>query len=94
LTVADPVDRFFGGRRVVLLTKHGKEQAIQPVFEARTGCALVVRADFDTDRFGTFATGVARSGSQLDAARAKARKGMGLACLDLGLASEGTFGPI
>ena len=93
MTVAEPADRFFRGRRAALLTKHGKEQAIRPTFEARTGCELVIRADFDTDRFGTFTREVARSGSQLDAARAKARKGMELTGLDLGLASEGTFGP-
>jgi hypothetical protein len=93
LTAAELADRLFRGRRAVLLTKHGKEQAIQPVFEAGTGCELVVRADFDTDQFGTFTREVPRPGSQLDAARAKARKGMELTGLDLGLASEGTFGP-
>lgn len=93
MTAAEPVDRFFRGRRAVLLTKHGKERAIRPAFEARTGCELLVHADFDTDRFGTFTREVARPGSQLDAARIKARKGMELTGLDLGLASEGTFGP-
>ena len=48
---------------------------------------------FDTDLLGTFTRETARGGSQLDAARRKARKGMELSGLDAGLASEGSFGP-
>ncbi|MEW6524533.1 MAG: DUF6671 family protein [Bacillota bacterium] len=81
------------GRKAVLLSKHRKEQVIGPALEAGTGCELVVEAGFDTDRFGTFTREVPRQDTQLDTARAKARKGIELTGLDLGLGSEGTFGP-
>lgn len=48
---------------------------------------------FDTDIFGTFTRDIARDGNQLEAARKKARTGMALSGLPIGLASEGTFGP-
>jgi hypothetical protein len=81
----------FEGRRAVLLTKHRKEQVIQPILEKAMGCQIVVEAGFDTDQFGTFTREISRPGSQLDVARLKAEKGMELAGVDLGLASEGSF---
>ncbi|MFZ5641697.1 MAG: DUF6671 family protein [Bacillota bacterium] len=83
---------FFEGRRAVLLTKHRKEQVIKPTLEKATGCQIIVEAGFDTDQFGTFTREISRPGSQLDAARLKAGKGMELAGIDIGLASEGSFG--
>ena len=75
------------------MTKHGKERVIKPVFEKNTGCRLLVDTSFDTDLLGTFTREVPRKGTQLEVARRKARKGMELKGLDLGLASEGSFGP-
>ena len=80
-------------RRIALLTQHGKESLIAPVLEPAIGC-LIERVDgFDTDQLGTFTREIPRAGTQLEAARRKARIGMGLAGLPLGLASEGAFGP-
>ncbi|MBS4026655.1 MAG: hypothetical protein KGZ96_13455 [Clostridia bacterium] len=84
---------FFAGRRAVLLTKHKKEEVIKPVLEKGTGCQIIVEKDYDTDQLGTFTREIARLGSQLEAARNKARKGMELKGTDLGIASEGSFGP-
>jgi hypothetical protein len=84
---------FFEGQRAVLLTKHRKERVIKPALERVTGCHVIVETGFDTDQFGTFTREVSRPGSQLDTARLKARKGMELTGLDIGLASEGSFGP-
>lgn len=83
---------FFEGRRSVLLTKHGKERVIKPVLEEAMGCQVLVNTGFDTDRLGTFTREITRRGTQLETARLKARKGMELNGLDLGLASEGSFG--
>ncbi|MEW6697204.1 MAG: DUF6671 family protein [Bacillota bacterium] len=83
---------FFAGRRAVLLTKHRKEQVIRPVLEKAAGCQIIVEAGFDTDQFGAFTREISRPGSQLDAARLKAEKGMELTGIDIGLASEGSFG--
>lgn len=81
------------GRRVALLTQHGKQAVIAPVLEPGLGCVIEPVSGFDTDLLGTFTRDVPRPGSQLEAARRKARKGMELAGLGLGLASEGSFGP-
>lgn len=83
----------YAGRKVALLTQHGKERVIAPVLEPVLGCVIQHVTGFDTDQFGTFTRETPRLGTQLDAARCKARKGMELAGLSLGMASEGSFGP-
>jgi hypothetical protein len=48
---------------------------------------------FDTDQLGTFTREIPRAGTQLEAARKKARLGMEFGSFSLGLASECSFGP-
>ena len=84
---------YFSGRKAVLVTKHKKEKVIKPVFENATGCEVIVDTSFDTDELGTFTREKERIGSQLEVAKKKALTGMKLNNLDLGLASEGSFGP-
>lgn len=79
--------------RIALLTQHGKEQVIAPVLEPALGCRIETVQGYDTDQLGTFTRDTPRPGSQLAAARRKARIGMALSGLPLGLASEGSFGP-
>lgn len=76
-----------------LLTQHGKEQVIGPVLEAALGCRVQRVSGYDTDQLGTFTREIPRAGTQIEAARRKARIGMTLSDLPLGLASEGSFGP-
>ncbi|HET9113234.1 MAG TPA: DUF6671 family protein [Burkholderiales bacterium] len=83
----------YKGSTAVLLTRHGKEHVITPVLAAALGCRVIPVTGFDTDLLGTFTRDIPRPGTQLDAAREKARIGMILANLPLGLASEGRFGP-
>jgi hypothetical protein len=83
----------YAGQRVALLTKHGKERVIAPVLEPAIGCRLQRVAGYDTDLLGTFTREIPRAGTQIEAARKKARIGMELSGLTLGLASEGSFGP-
>lgn len=78
-------------RAIALATQHGKEAIIAPVLEPVTGCKVVHVTGIDTDRLGTFTRDVARVGSQLEAARAKARAALAHSQLDLALASEGAF---
>ncbi len=85
--------KHWADQRVALLTQHGKQQVIAPVLEPALACVVHHVADFDTDQLGTFTRDVPRPGSQLDAARKKARMGMSLSGLPVGLASEGSFGP-
>ena len=88
-----PEDPGHAQRRVALLTQHGKERVLAPVLEPGWGCAIELVTGFDTDLLGTFTGETPRPGSQLDAARRKARQGMELSGLPIGLASEGSFGP-
>ena len=83
----------YAGRTAVLLTQHGKEKVIGPVLAESCGCHVERVDGFDTDQLGTFTREIPRAGTQLQAARAKARKGMALAGSRLGLASEGAFVP-
>lgn len=82
----------YAGQTVALLTQHGKEQVIAPLLYSALGCQVVRVAGYDTDLLGTFTREIPRAGTQLEAARRKARIGMQLAGLPLGLASEGSFG--
>lgn len=84
--------KLLDNRKVVLLTKHGKEIAIQQLLEKETGCELIVESRFDTDKLGTFSREIERPKSQVDTARIKIKKGMKLANTDIGIASEGSFG--
>lgn len=83
----------FAGRRAVLATMHGKERAIGPAFREVLGIELEVPDDFDTDQFGTFSGEVERPGSLDEVLLSKARLGMTRSGRDLGVASEGSFGP-
>jgi len=83
----------YAGARICLLTQHGKEQVIAPVLEPALGCRVETIDSFDTDQLGTFTREIPRAATQLEAARKKARLGMELSGLSLGLASEGSFGP-
>lgn len=94
-----PLDRLpsaakrYAGRRIALLTQHGKERAIAAVLDAALACRIERVTGYDTDLLGTFTREIPRAGSQIEAARKKARLGMQLSGLPLGLASEGSFGP-
>jgi hypothetical protein len=83
----------YAGQRVALLTRHGKERVIAPALEPALGCRVERVAGYDTDLLGTFTRDIPRAGMQIEAARRKARIGMELSGLPLGLASEGAFGP-
>lgn len=82
----------YDGQRVALLTKHGKEALLGPIFSAALGCKVELIAGYDTDTLGTFTRDIPRDGSQLEAARRKARIGAELGLCSIGLASEGAFG--
>jgi hypothetical protein len=84
---------FLTDRVAVLATKHHKEQAIAPLLHRQFNLQVIVPPEFDTDAFGTFTREVKRLGTQIEAARLKAKKAMSLTGETLALASEGTFGP-
>ncbi len=63
------------------------------MLEEKLGCKILHTDGYDTDLLGTFSRERKRAGSQIDAARRKARIGMELTGLKRGIASEGAFGP-
>lgn len=86
-------NNFYQGRHVAFLTQHGKQDLVRAPLEHALGCHLIHTEAYDTDQLGTFTRDVARRGSQLDAAREKAKIGMRLTAARLAIASEGSFGP-
>lgn len=83
----------YKNREVALLTQHGKESVLVPTLKESIGCIVTKVEGYDTDLLGTFTRDIPRAGTQIEAARKKARIGMELARLPLGIASEGSFGP-
>lgn len=84
---------WYQDRRAIIATMHGKEAVIAPLFDSAFAISSLVPPDFDTDQFGTFTREIARQGSQLDSARAKAKAALDTTGETLAIASEGRFGP-
>lgn len=80
-------------RAIAVATMHGKERVLAPPLRQRLDVAILVPSQFDTDAFGTFTGSIARTGSAIDAARAKARAAMRHCGTTAAVASEGSFGP-
>jgi hypothetical protein len=71
---------------------HDKERVIAPLLKEALDMHVTVPHGFNSDLFGTFTRDIARTGNQLETARAKALAAMELTGCDLGIASEGSFG--
>ena len=80
-------------RTVSLATRHAKERAIARPFRSALGLEVLAPAGLDTDALGTFTGEVPREGTPLEVCERKARLGMTITGLPLGIASEGSFGP-
>jgi hypothetical protein len=83
----------FEGRRLLVATKHKKEEVIAPLFFHELGLSSFVLDDFDTDEFGTFTGEVEREVGPLETLRKKAQTAISKVDADLVVASEGSFGP-
>lgn len=83
----------FTNRTLVIATKHQKEAVIAPLFEKGLGVSCVIPTDFDTDLLGTFTGEIERKEDALATARKKCLLAMEQTNCDLGIASEGSFGP-
>lgn len=80
--------------RAVLATMHAKERVIAPILREVLGIAVVAPNGLDTDRFGAFSGEIERIGTPLEAARAKIAAGFAaMPAAQIGIASEGSFGP-
>ena len=83
----------FEGRRLIIATKHKKESVIAPLLEEHLGVQCFVPTDFDTDKLGTFTGEIERKNDALTTVRQKCLLAMEEYQCDLGIASEGSFGP-
>lgn len=83
----------FEGRQLVIATKHKKETVIAPILEKHIGVKCFTPDDFDTDALGTFTGELDRKEDALSTARTKCLLAMEKTKCDLGIASEGSFGP-
>ncbi len=83
----------FNGRKLVIATKHNKEVVLQPVLEAGLGVCAFLPGDFDTDTLGTFSGEIDRADDPVSTVRKKCLLAMDQYQCDMGVASEGSFGP-
>jgi hypothetical protein len=83
----------FHQRQIVIATKHGKEQEIAPRLKASFNAESILLPGFDTDLFGTFTGEIERKADPIETARLKCQKAMELSGCDIGISSEGSFGP-
>jgi hypothetical protein len=83
----------FQGRKMIIATKHHKESVIAPILEKELGVSCFVDETFDTDALGTFTGEIERELDPISTAREKCLRAMKINNCDMGIASEGSFGP-
>lgn len=83
---------FFKGRKVVIATKHRKEEAIAAILENELGMICVVPKDLDTDRLGTFSGEIERIDDPVTTLRNKCQMAIDASGISLAVANEGSFG--
>jgi len=81
----------FKDRKLIIATKHNKEQVIAPLIEKALGVICFIDEDFDTDILGTFTPERVRKLDPISTAREKCLLAMKRTGCDLGIASEGSF---
>lgn len=82
----------FKNRKIVIATKHKKEQVLASILEAELGVNCVVSEKIDTDKLGTFSGEIDRQEDPQTTARKKCLMAIEATGCDLAIASEGTFG--
>jgi hypothetical protein len=82
----------FQNRKLVIATKHQKEQVIKPILENALSVDCFVPSNFDSDQWGTFSGEIKRNEDVLNTLRKKCLHAMKENNCDLAIASEGSFG--
>ncbi len=82
----------FEGRKLVIATKHKKEQIMSPLLSKNLGVSPFVPLELDTDILGTFSGEIERKLDPLSTLRKKCEMAMEISGVDLGTGSEGSFG--
>lgn len=84
--------KLFKGRKIIVATKHQKENVIAPILKKELGLECIVSQDLDTDVFGTFTGEIERLNDPVETARLKCLKAMELSGCDIAISNEGSFG--
>lgn len=79
--------------RILVATKHRKEEVIAPPLEQHFNATVIVPNDFDTDQYGTFDGTIKRVDIAYDTAVKKAKDAAMRYGFRFAIASEGSFGP-
>ncbi len=87
------VRSLFEGRKIVVATKHHKESVIAPLMQEILGVDCVVPENYDTDVLGTFTGEVERKEDPVKTLHSKCLMAMNNFNFEMGIASEGSFGP-
>lgn len=82
----------FKDRKLLIATKHSKEQVLGPIFEKEFNTTYTIPVQFDTDSLGTFSGEIERKCNAIDTLRSKCLLALEKEGLDLALATEGSFG--
>lgn len=77
----------------MIASMHSKDLAMAPLISKYLGSIVFCPLDYNTDLLGTFSGEVDRKGDVVQVLREKCEKAMDLYQMDLGIASEGSFGP-
>jgi hypothetical protein len=79
--------------KIILATKHSKENAIRKPFADAFDAQIVVPDDYDTDQFGTFTGEILRVNTAHETVIQKAKHALSRYGFDYAIANEGSFGP-
>ncbi len=82
----------YSDKSALIVTKHGKEQVIQPLLKWYLGMDAVPSIGFDTDQFGTFSGDIARTQGPKETVRKKCLSALEQYSKTIGIATEGSFG--
>lgn len=85
-------DHLFSNRKLVIATKHKKEEVIAPLFKSAFNVDVIVPKDLDTDLLGTFSGEIERESTPIQTLKKKCVLALEHTGLDLVVASEGSFG--
>lgn len=83
----------FEQRELLIVTQHQKQLAFAAPLQEHLKVSIKVSTKVNTDEFGTFSGEIERVGSPIEVAVRKCKAGLKAHGLDLGVASEGSYGP-
>lgn len=83
----------FNGQKLLIATKHSKEQVMAPFLERALLVSCFTEPDYDTDVLGTFSGEIERTLDPIQTLRKKAMDAAQRYRCNLVVANEGSFGP-